>query len=145
MTKTMLDTDILSEVLKRKNPHVLRRAAECLREEGRLTTSSITVFEVVSGLLRKDMLKRHEDFLSAITKHEVLALDQTCAEKAGEIEAKLLASGQPIGPTDVLIAAIALTNDMLLVSGNTDHYTRIKDLGFPLKLDNWRIPQTGTP
>jgi hypothetical protein len=51
--KALLDTDILSEVLKSKDPHVLARASAYLAEHGRYTLSTITVMEVVKGLSRR--------------------------------------------------------------------------------------------
>ena len=39
---------------------------------------------------------------------------------------------------DPLIAAIALQAQLPLVTGNTKHFARIQDLGYPLQLANWR-------
>ncbi len=38
-----------------------------------------------------------------------------------------------------MIAAIALTHNLELVTGNTTHYQRIQQLGYPLTLSNWRV------
>ena len=45
---------------------------------------------------------------------------------------------QPIGLADPMIAAIGLTHGLELVTGNTAHYQRIQQLGYPLTLVNWR-------
>ncbi len=47
MNKSILDTDILSEIIKRKNPTVAARATAYLGAWGRLTLTSISVMEVV--------------------------------------------------------------------------------------------------
>jgi predicted nucleic acid-binding protein len=39
-----------------------------------------------------------------------------------------------------MIAAIALTHGLELVTGNTAHYQSIQQLGYRLTLANWRIP-----
>jgi Arc/MetJ-type ribon-helix-helix transcriptional regulator len=52
--------------------------------------------------------------------------------------------GRPIGRCDPMIAAIAITNGLELVTGNTAHYQRIQQLGYPLVLANWRILADGT-
>jgi tRNA(fMet)-specific endonuclease VapC len=39
-----------------------------------------------------------------------------------------------------MIAAIALVHGLELVTGNTAHYQRIQNLGYPLIPVNWRIP-----
>jgi len=38
-----------------------------------------------------------------------------------------------------MIAAIAIENGLTLVTGNTAHYQYIQQLGYSLKLDNWRV------
>jgi predicted nucleic acid-binding protein len=38
-----------------------------------------------------------------------------------------------------MIAAAALQNGLELVTGNTTHYQRIQQIGYPLVLINWRI------
>jgi predicted nucleic acid-binding protein len=37
-----------------------------------------------------------------------------------------------------MVAAIALQNDLVLVTGNLKHFARIQSLGFPLSLQDWR-------
>jgi predicted nucleic acid-binding protein len=67
---------------------------------------------------------------------------------AGRIYAELERSGQPIGRADPIIAAIAITQNLLLATGNTRHYERIQQLGFALRLTNWKTapftPETPT-
>ncbi len=47
-------------------------------------------------------------------------------------------TGQPIELADILIASIAIENNLILVTGNTKHYQKIQALGYPLVIDNWR-------
>ncbi|MEK8016923.1 MAG: hypothetical protein VSS75_008650 [Candidatus Parabeggiatoa sp.] len=42
--------------------------------------------------------------------------------------AQLAAKGTPIGPYDLQIAAIALVNDLILVTHNTREFSRIEGL-----------------
>ena len=58
---------------------------------------------------------------------------------AGEIDGDLERVGRPIGRCDPMIAAIAITNGLELVTGNTAHYQRVQQLGYPLTLANWRV------
>ena len=138
MDRALLDTDILSEVLKRRNDTVVQRAEEYLRVHGRFTISCITVLEVVSGwhrLLRED---RVQQFLGLLPGFEVLPLDTDAATQAGRIVADLARLGRPVGRADSMIAAIAAARKLPLVTGNTDHYRRISELGIPLVLSDWR-------
>ncbi len=50
MDKVLLDTDILSEILKKRDQSVAGRAREYRAHYGRFTLSAATVMEVVRGL-----------------------------------------------------------------------------------------------
>lgn len=52
MDKIVLDTDMLSEVLKGRNARVAARARAYVAEAGRLTTSVLTITEIVKGFQR---------------------------------------------------------------------------------------------
>jgi len=45
-----------------------------------------------------------------------LPFDDRCAMEAGQIRADLATQGKPIGPNDLLIAAIARAHDSVLVT-----------------------------
>ena len=77
-------------------------------------------------------------FLTSVAVEEVLPFDRDTAELAGRIAGELERIGQPIGTADPMIAAIALHHGLELVTGNTAHFQRIQQLGYPLALVNWR-------
>jgi tRNA(fMet)-specific endonuclease VapC len=52
MSKRLLDTDILSEIIKGKNTAVAKRAESYLAQHGWLTTSAVSVAEIVYGFRR---------------------------------------------------------------------------------------------
>ena len=138
MDRSVLDTDIFSEVLKRKNSTVVRRAEEYLRQHGRLTITTITVLEVVAGWHRLQREDRVQELVARLPDFEVLPFDAEAAVQAGRIEGDLIRLGKVVGRADSMIAAIAAAKGLPLVTGNTDHYTRIRDLGLPLVLSDWR-------
>jgi len=139
VNRSLLDTDILSEILKGINPTVARNAAAYRQAFGRYSLSSITVMEVISGLQRKQSRSRIQKFLTDISGEEVLPFGHAEVRLAGEIHGDLERVGRPIGRCDPMIAAIALTNGLELVTGNTAHYQHVQQLGYPLVLANWRI------
>ncbi len=139
MNKALLDTDTYSEILKGKNPVIARNAAAYRQQQGTLSVSAITVMEVVYGFQRVQNAQRLRQFLAAVASEEVLAFDQDAAELAGQIFGDLDRTGQTIGFADPMIAAVALRYGLDLVTGNTNHFTRIVQLGYPLTLANWRI------
>jgi tRNA(fMet)-specific endonuclease VapC len=96
--------------------------------------------EAVKGFHKQGREERIQNFLSLLPSVELLTLDVESSELAGRIYADLERAGQTIGIADTLIAAIALRNDRVLVTGNTSHYQRIQTLGYDLQLANWRDP-----
>ena len=60
--------------------------------------------------------------------NKVIPLTIPMAKKAAEIQADLRKRGNEIGHTDTLIAGIAITSELQLVTNNTDHFKRIKGL-----------------
>ena len=139
MSKVLLDTDIYSEVIKAVNPTVTQNAITYRQKNGVLTLSAITVMEIVRGFQQNQSVRRFQDFLTAVASEEVLIFDQPAAELAGRIEGELVRVGRPIGMADTMIAAIALTHGLELFTGNTAHFQRVQQLGYPLMLVNWRV------
>jgi tRNA(fMet)-specific endonuclease VapC len=138
MNESLLDTDTLSEMLKGKNVKVIQRANDYYAKFGKYTISTITVLEIIKGFHKIQRETHIERFLSAISNTELLTLNMENAELAGRIYADLERTGQTIGRADPMIAAIALENDLVLITGNVRHYQRIQKLGYSLKLDNWK-------
>ncbi|MCH8294298.1 type II toxin-antitoxin system VapC family toxin [Candidatus Poribacteria bacterium] len=138
MDRSLLDTDMLSEVLKGIDRNVVAKAVAYHATFGHYTICVVTITEIVKGyhkIQREDRIRR---FLAHVSNFEVLILDGHSAELAGRIIADLERTGQPIGVADSMIAAIALQHDLTVVTGNLSHYQRIQSLGYGLKLDNWR-------
>ena len=126
-------------MLKGVDRQVAARAQEYIDAFGRYTISVITVAEIVKGFHRLGREDRIQRFLDNLSDLEILPLDAQGAQLAGRIYADLERAGQPIGRADPMIAAIAVQHDLTLATGNTAHYQRVADLGYPLKLDNWRV------
>ena len=63
-----------------------------------------------------------------------LPFDDRAAEKYGEVRAHLASLGTPIGPNDLMIATIALTNGLTLVTHNTAEFSRVPGL----RLEDWQ-------
>jgi tRNA(fMet)-specific endonuclease VapC len=138
VNKALLDTDIYSEVLKSKNPSVAQNAALYRQQHGVYTVSVITVMEVVQGFHRAQNARRLLNFLNAVAMEQVIVFDQTAAERAGRISGDLDRTGQSVRLADPMIAAVAVQHGLELVTGNTAHFQRIQQLGYPLTLANWR-------
>ncbi|WP_199317370.1 PIN domain-containing protein [Planktothricoides raciborskii] len=77
-------------------------------------------------------LSRQQEFLDMFVS---LPLDDLAARKAGEIRNNLAALGTPIGPYDLLIAAIAIVNNLTLVTHNTREFDRVSEL----RVEDWEV------
>lgn len=132
MKPSMLDTDILSEFM-RGNARVMSNVDSYLKEHGFINISIITYYEILNGLLYKDAKKQLKKFEEFVSLNKVIPLTQRMAKVAAAIQADLRKKGTVIGHTDTLIAGIAITNKLELVTNNTNHFKRIKGL----TLANW--------
>jgi tRNA(fMet)-specific endonuclease VapC len=97
--------------------------------------SSITVLEIVYGAYKTADPQR---FLSLFEEKVlpnvvILPFDDTTARLAGRIRAEREASGRPIAPMDLQIAATALASGRILVTGNVKHFSGIGSLD----VQNW--------
>jgi tRNA(fMet)-specific endonuclease VapC len=132
MKPSMLDTDILSEFL-RGNPSVVTKIDEHLKKYGSISFSIITYYEIMNGLLYKDARKQLKRFNNFTKLNKVIPLTVRSAKKSAELFADLRKKGKEIGHTDTIIARIAITNKLQLITNNTNHFNRIKGL----EIDNW--------
>lgn len=132
----LLDTDMLSEVLKQKNPTVVTHATAYLNARFRFTFSALTRYEVLRGLKAKDAAIQLEQFDAFCLRSEILPVDDIVLARAADLWALAHRTGQSKTDADLIIAATALAHRGILVTGNTNHFEWIE--GLPLT--NWRIP-----
>lgn len=81
---------------------------------------------------REENLRLLDELFSGI---DSLSFDDTAAIQYGKIRSNLASAGTPIGPNDLMIASIALANDLILVTHNTREFSRVASL----KLEDWQI------
>lgn len=119
----LLDTNVVSELARPlPNPKVLAWF-EHLTE---LRVSAITIEELAYGVARarpreRRRLQRWFEALLAAT-HEIVAVDGTIAQLAGELRAARAATGRTVAQADMLIAASALRSAHTLVTRNTKDF-----------------------
>jgi tRNA(fMet)-specific endonuclease VapC len=131
----MLDTDISSYVMKRSNDAVLRKLRRIAVDA--VCISAVTKSELLYGVeisprRAKDQAAL-EDYLRYV---EVLDYPGEAALDYAQIRARLKASGKMIGANDLLIAAHARSQGLILVTNNTREFSRVSGL----KIENWASP-----
>ena len=134
MKQAVLDTDTVSFFF-RGIPQVISKVDQYIVNHGFINISVITYYEIMNGLFYKDAKKQLARFEEFVRLNNVLPLTQEAAVVSAKIFAELRQSGNVIGHNDVLIAGIALENDMVVITNNTNHFGRITDLG----IDNWNL------
>lgn len=128
----LLDSNICVYAMKNRPPQVLRR----LQNVGRavVAVSAITVLELRQGAERSQHRElahaRLDDFFGPM---DVLSFEEADALVAARIRAQLFHIGRPIGDFDSLIAAHALSRDLIVVTNNVDEFERVPDL----RIQNW--------
>lgn len=132
--KTILDTDILS-ALMRRNSVVLSRARNYLSGHSKLTLSLITRYEILRGLKAKNATTQIASFDLFCANSEVLPISDQIIVKGSNIYADLHRRGQLIGDADILIASTAILCGLVLASNNVAHFDRIPGL----QIDNWQM------
>ena len=128
----LLDTNICIYIAKRKPPSVHSRFARL--RPGDVGMSVVTYLELVYGAHKS---QHPQDNLARIEELERLIPAQPLAPDAaahyGTLRVELERKGSPIGAYDMLIAAHALSLDLVLVTNNTREFSRIQGL----RLENW--------
>ena len=110
--KLLIDTDILSYLLKGKNEIVTENFENYLAEHEKINVSRISVIEILGGLKAKNATKQLAHFEEFIAQHNILDTNADTAKWASEIFAQLYQMGKHSGNFDILNAAIALANEM---------------------------------
>jgi tRNA(fMet)-specific endonuclease VapC len=134
MDKAILDSDMLSEVLKDKNPQVAQHARQYLSQHGRLAFSAISYYEILRGIMAKQALQQLSTFERTASTAEILSVSIAVLRRAAELWATATAGGHPRDDADLMIAATALEVGRVLVTGNTQHFAWIPGL----RIEDWR-------
>ncbi len=134
MKEPLLDTDTISYFF-RGDQNVIKKIDEYLLDVGYINISVITYYEVMNGLYYKDAKKQLERFSKFVELNNVVPMTLQSANISAGISAKLTKSGKFIGHNDILIAGIAIENNYVLITNNTNHFSRIENL----EIDNWKF------
>jgi tRNA(fMet)-specific endonuclease VapC len=134
----MLDTNILSYLMKKNHPHHEELLQRLTKEpEGSVAISVITVSEISEGIENIVEGKRKNQLFSALnyilSGLVTLEFNDESAWLYGKIRNNLRKIGQDIGAMDALIAAHAASQELILVTNNTKHFQRVSGL----QIEDW--------
>ena len=130
--KYLLDTNICIALIRQKPKEIIKKLTSY--KPGDIGISVITIAELVHGaqksVLPEQNMTALDQFLLPL---EVADFDQSAAVVYGQIRAYLETRGTLIGSMDMLIAAHALSLDVILATNNTREFRRVPNL----KMEDW--------
>jgi len=132
----LLDANACIDHLRRgtASPVTVRLAAA---PQGSVGLCSVVVAELLYGAHRSaSPAKTLPQVRAFCGQYPSSSFDDAAAEEYGSIRAHLVRLGTPIGPNDLMIAAIALANGLILVTHNTVEFSRVPGL----LLEDWQTP-----
>jgi tRNA(fMet)-specific endonuclease VapC len=129
----VLDTDTCIYLLN-GDQHVKARVAQAGIEA--IAVAIVTKGELYFGAYNSSQidanLARIREFFTE-PGPEILPIDEKVMDCFGKIKAELRRKGQPIGDIDLLIAGVAISRNLKLVTNNTKHFKRVSGI----VLENW--------
>ena len=134
MDASLLDTDTLSEFLKRRNAAVTAKAKAYLKLHGQFTFSEFTRFEIRRGYVDKRAMRQLAKFDVFCGHSLVLPIDRAVFDQAVLLWSEARQGGHPRSDADLLIGATALVHDLVLVTGDRRHFAWMPGL----RIDDWR-------
>ena len=129
----LLDTDTIIYHLK-GHPEVRRNLG--LHTDDVVGTSVITLMELYYGAFRSQQVAGNLARVRALEKGvKIWELGRAAAEIFGALKAQLESEGNRLDDLDLAIAALALSENLILVTNNTAHFSRVGGL----RLENWAV------
>ena len=135
----LLDTNIISEPTKAQaSDKVIQKLAENLEYS---CISSIVWAETLTGVKQLPDGKRKTGLFNYVVEnvqkmYEIIPFDANCASIYSDLAQKLKESGSPAPQFDLLIAATAIANNLILVTRNTQDFEAIAKVS-NLMIENW--------
>ena len=132
MIRYLLDTNACIALMK-KNTGVVARVQEVGMES--LVLCAPVKAELWFGACKSRRVAENQTRLRLFFNDlPSLPFDDAAAECCGEIRAALARQGKPIGPYDLQIVAIALSNGLTVVTANSGEFSRVDGLA----VENWQ-------
>lgn len=134
MAKIMLDTNICIYILNNKPAGIKKHFDKY--ELGEIAISSISVAELFFGVEKSKFKESNTLALNAFLANlKVLEFASKEASVYAKIRADLERRKALIGAMDMLIASVAVANDLTLITNDSKDFKRVKNL----QIENWAL------
>ncbi len=131
MTRFLLDTNILSDLVRNPQGRVAARIAEV--GEAAICTSIIVAAELRFGAAKKGSERLTHQVERLLSVIDIQPFDAPADDAYAQLRAKLEAAGALIGGNDMLIAAHALAAECAVVTDNEREFSKIAGV----LVENW--------
>lgn len=131
----MLDTNIISELVRRPRGPVTDRISK--EGEESVCTSIVVAGELRFGAKKKGSARLTRQVEAVLSAIPVLPLNKPADEQYARLRHALEKAGTPVGPNDMLIAAHALSLNLILVTANQREFSRVAGL----IVENWLVAE----
>lgn len=131
MTRYLLDTNILSELIKRPSGVAAQKITTLKNDD--FCTSVIVACELHYGVLKKGSRLLQNKVSQLLQSIDIIAFDSLIEPYYAKVRVDLEKQGTPIGANDLFIASHALALGAILVTANTKEFSRIPGL----MIENW--------
>ena len=122
------DTSFIIDIMEQL-PEALQKATELANRQERMIITTITVFELWSGIAKSSKPEQEKRKVEEMLQfQQTLGFDQESAVEGGKINGLLQKERMMIDQEDCMIAGIAKHHREIIVTRNIKHFGRIKDL-----------------
>ncbi len=133
--KYLLDTNVCIRYLNGQSANIEQMLTRL--SPGQVALCSIVRAELLYGALKSAQPKRNTERLAYFFGgFPCLPFDDRASDAYAIIRLELEKAGRPVGPNDLLIAATAIANRLVLVTHNTQEFGRIEGLA----VEDWEAP-----
>jgi len=131
LTRFLLDTNILSDLVRNPQGRIAGRIAEV--GDDAICTSIIVAAELRFGAAKKGSERLTTQLERILSGIDIQPFDAPAEAAYARLRTELELAGSPIGGNDMLIAAQALATDCTVVTDNEREFVRVSGLS----VENW--------
>ncbi|MGI8981306.1 MAG: type II toxin-antitoxin system VapC family toxin [Pirellulaceae bacterium] len=136
MDLALLDTDILSEVIKLRNAAVQQKALAYVQIHGQIAFSAMTRYEILRGYRDTNATTQLARFGVFCQNSLILPVSDATFDLTADLWVAARRGGHPSNDADLIIAATAIEHGRVLATGNAAHFAWIANL----RIEDWRQP-----
>ena len=135
--KYLLDANAWIALFRQKSLSLLHELER--HAESEIALCSVVLGELCYGAIRSGPVHEpaNRKLIDQVrNRYASLPFDDAASEEYAQIRAFLANAGQMIGANDLMIAAIARANGLIVVTHNTGEFGRVPNLA----VENWQAP-----